>query len=145
MENDYLVTATDMSEPALALAKQKSQNINSIKSDMNVDFPFDDNMFDGATSVWANRFIADSNHFLSETRRVLKPGGTLVWPIFAAENIAWKLNTNWKQNTSTEQLAADAVEIGYTNVHEIKANYLHRFSNRNIPLRSIAGYVIATK
>ena len=81
-EKGYSVTATDVSQNALHYLNEQSSGIETVHADMNEKLPFEDESFEGVTSVWANRFIKDTDAFLSDVHRILKPGGVFVWPIF---------------------------------------------------------------
>jgi len=85
------VTAFDHSAPMLDLLSQQFKGISTKVGDMNRPWPFAEAQFDTVTIVWGNRYIVDPEHFSQEVFRVLKPGGTLVWPIFWLEQPLWWL------------------------------------------------------
>ncbi len=85
------VTAFDHSAPMLDLLSQQFKGISTKVGDMNRPWPFAEAQFDTVTIVWGNRYIVDPEHFSQEVFRVLKPGGTLVWPIFWLERPLWWL------------------------------------------------------
>ncbi len=145
LDSGYSVTSTDLSLPSLNLIPEKGKEIDIVLSDMNEDFPFHDNSFDGITSVWANRFITDSDHFLSESLRVLRPNGILLWPIFPPERIPWKINNGMKQHTTTKALATDATHVGFSESFTIPPDYIGTIIKRDLPLRAVSGFVIARK
>ncbi len=85
IKRGFEVTAVDKSMQFLDYLHQKSPSIPIAALDMNGNFPFKDNSFDGATIVMAGRFIKDTDHFLKEVSRILKPGGVFVWPMWMFE------------------------------------------------------------
>lgn len=118
------VVATDLGENALQYLKEESpQEIDVVKADMNQGFPFQDNSFDGATTVAANRFITDSNHFLEEVHRVLKPGGVFIWPLGFRDSIRWKLFSRFKTPTFPGELVKLAKEKGFSEVKLASAQF----------------------
>lgn len=91
LEADCSVTAFDHSAAMLDLLSQQFKGISIKVGDMNQPWSFVDAQFDAVTIVWGNRYISDPRHFVREAYRVLKPGGTLVWPIFWLERPLWWL------------------------------------------------------
>ncbi len=80
------VIGVDASEPALGLAQQYARE----EGLSNVEFrladaqalPFPDRSFDRVTSRFGAMFFADLPKALHESRRVLRPGGRLVWLVW---------------------------------------------------------------
>ena len=101
LAKSYQVTAMDLSEPGLTYLNQRNSEVQTVPGDMNDSLPFPDGSFDGVTTVWGNRFITDTDHFLHEVSRVLRPGGVFIWPIFPREGISWKLQSGLRQHTQT--------------------------------------------
>lgn len=103
------VVAFDHSAAMLGSLKKQFKGIATQVGDMNQPWPFADAKFDVVTIVWGNRYIVDPEHFSQEVFRVLKPGGTLVWPIFWLEQPLWWLfllkNRGLSQLFSIFQLA----------------------------------------
>lgn len=73
------VTAVDFSERMMGLARArfKPGRVEFIKADLSKRLPFPDRSFDLATACLVLEHIRDKKAFLSEVRRILKPGGTL--------------------------------------------------------------------
>jgi ubiquinone/menaquinone biosynthesis C-methylase UbiE len=68
----------DVAEAALRRARAAHPDITFVRTPMEGPLPFDDNAFD---VVWASEVIehvADTARWLSEARRVLRPGGRLL-------------------------------------------------------------------
>lgn len=91
LQEDCSVTAFDHSAEMLEALKEQFKGITTQVGDMNQPWPFANEQFDAVTIVWGNRYIVDPEHFSQEVFRVLKPGGTLVWPIFWLEQPLWWL------------------------------------------------------
>ena len=144
-EAGYQVTATDLSDKSLAFLKERDPNMEIVVADMNQALPFSDESFDGATTVWANRFIADTSAFLLEMRRVLKDGGVFVWPIFPSERPWWKLKRGLRQHTTISTLADDAQKAGFSVVSERKAPLIRNLISRDLPLHTTPGYLVLKK
>jgi ubiquinone/menaquinone biosynthesis C-methylase UbiE len=77
LNKGYKVTATDISDAMLQLAKQKNLNANFIKAD-SLEIPFEDNSFDIISSITMLEFVEDQDKVLEEIQRVLKPGGYFI-------------------------------------------------------------------
>jgi ubiquinone/menaquinone biosynthesis C-methylase UbiE len=73
----YKVTATDISDAMLQIAKQKNLNADFIKADSS-KIPFEDNSFDIISSITMLEFVEDQDKVLEEIQRVLKPGGYFI-------------------------------------------------------------------
>lgn len=73
----YEVTATDISDAMLQIAKQKNLNANFIKADSS-KIPFEDNSFDIISSITMLEFVEEQDKVLEEIHRVLKPGGYFI-------------------------------------------------------------------
>ncbi len=146
----YEVTAGDLSEEALAFLRGRDADIQSLQLNMNEHFELPDNSFDGATTVWANRFIKPGSSFLNEVHRVLKPGGVFVWPIFPSERAIWKLNT-WKlkgnlgQHTTRASLTTDAEIAGFKVIASRKPPLLKNLVTRSLPAHTTPGYLVLQK
>lgn len=91
LEADCSVVAFDHSAAMLGSLRKQFKGITTQVGDMNRPWPFAEAQFDTVTIVWGNRYIVDPEHFSQEVFRVLKPGGTLVWPIFWLEQPLWWL------------------------------------------------------
>jgi ubiquinone/menaquinone biosynthesis C-methylase UbiE len=141
----YQVTAIDLSDKSLDFLKEKDPNIKTVVADMNQTLPFSDASFDGATTVWANRFISDTPAFLLEMHRVLKDGGVFVWPIFPSERPWWKLKRGLGQHTTISSLAKDAQDAGFDVVAQRKAPLFRNLISRDLPLHTTPGYLILKK
>jgi len=116
----YSVTAIDHDEKMLDFLRKKSPFIEAKQADMNQELPFEDNSYDVITSVFGNRYIKDTDAFLKEIHRVLKPGGVFVWPIFPNERPFWKMRNGIRQHTRSNFLVKDAQEAGFDEVEVVK-------------------------
>lgn len=119
-EKGYHVTATDLSQRALEFLHTKDPSIQTQQADMNKRLPFADNAFEGATTFWGNRYIKDSEAFLREVYRVLKPGGVFVWPIFPLEGPIWKTRSGIMNPTTSRRLKKTALEAGFTDAEIVR-------------------------
>ncbi len=70
------VTGLDFSEPMLARARRKSDEIDWVRGDL-LALPFADESFDAVTVGFGVRNAEDLGGALRELRRVLRPGGRL--------------------------------------------------------------------
>lgn len=140
----YKVTATDISHHALTYLRTKNPEITTDVVDLNTHFPFKDNSFDGATTVWANRFIVNSDNFLEEVYRVLKPQGVFIWPVFGAEIPLWKYNAGMKQPATARGLVDQIQHHGFTKV-STEMNSLRGIKQRGLPPYAAPSYIIAKK
>lgn len=140
----YRVTAVDLSQKALDYLQAQSSTVETRQADMNDLFPFEDNSYDAATSVWGNRYIKNTNAFLHEMYRVLKPGGVFVWPIFPTERASWKLKSGLMQHTTSRSLTQDALKVGFSDA-EIQRVSFREARIQNIPFHTIPRYIVATK
>ena len=84
------VTGVDISEPMLAIARQKALreklDVKFYKADVH-DLPFDDETFDAVVSLSALEFVSDLGEALKEAYRVLKHGGRLVIGIIGGNSV----------------------------------------------------------
>ncbi len=73
------VTGVDISEYAINRAQNyfKDKNLNYIQHDV-LNLPFDDHTFDLIVSLETIEHVDNSEKFLREIKRVLKPGGTII-------------------------------------------------------------------
>lgn len=137
------VTATDISEDAIALAKENFALHNGEGDIVRADaaaLPFEDNMFDMTVSVGLLEHVPDYTPLLREQYRVLKKGGVLV-----SINIPKKLSVQllnrayravrriglckeehkkdyFRTNETPAQYAAHMQAVGFKNVYTFHAN-----------------------
>lgn len=145
VEKGYRVTAVDLSQKFLNVLKARYGEVNTVEADMNERFPFDDASFDAITTVWANRFIKNTDSFLEETKRALKPGGVFVWPVFVSEIPFWKWRSGLKQPTTAKALAKKVREHGFNNVEIEKSSVVDLVKNKGIAVPQIPTFIIARK
>lgn len=88
VEKGFRVLATDHYQEMLDKINTH-ENLETRLLDYNKNFELVDEMFEGVTNLWGNRYIQNVEHFLREIFRVLKPGGVFYWPIFAIEVPVW--------------------------------------------------------
>ncbi len=144
-EQGYKVTATDISEPALKFLHEKNPAIQIVQADMNTQFPFAENSFDGVTILYGNRYIANQQQFLQEVRRVLKQNGVFTWPIFLSEILFWKLKSGLGQHVDTSTLGKDVTKSGFREVVTKRPPIVSNIIRRETPIHSTPGYVIGKK
>lgn len=60
------------------LAKDKRKSIKVVKSDLNKKFPFPASYFDVVISSFVIEHIFDTDNFVTEIKRILKPGGVTI-------------------------------------------------------------------
>jgi ubiquinone/menaquinone biosynthesis C-methylase UbiE len=80
------IVATDLNEPMLEIAKGKlksAENITFRQADA-MALPFGDNAFDLVVIQFGVMFFPDKPAAFGEARRVLKPGGTLLFNVWSA-------------------------------------------------------------
>lgn len=143
-EKGYKVTATDLSHKALDSLHQRSPGIHTQQADMNSGLPFRDDSFDGATSVMGNRYIRDTDTFLQEVHRVLKPGGVFVWPIFLREAPLWIKRNGLRQHATAGKLMQDGLNAGFSE-GKIEMMSLDERREHRIPFHTTPLYVILKK
>lgn len=143
-DRGYQVTAVDLSPALLSEVQSKNPNISTSVTDINEQLPFEDESFQGVTTVWANRFIKDTNPFLEEVKRVLKPGGTFVWPVFRSEFPLWKARAGIKQPTFNTSLAHQCREHGFEEVTTINHSFKDALRSEQ-PTHGVPSYIIARK
>lgn len=76
------VTGTDIADCFCA-----EKSIPFVQADLDQDFPFPDNSFDVVLNSTALHYLKSSEHFFSESRRVLKPGGKIIFTIPNISNL----------------------------------------------------------
>lgn len=96
----FNVTAMDISDEMLKLAKHKNIKADFIKSDSQ-DIPFPDNSFSVVSSITMLEFVENQEKVLKEIYRVLKPGG---WFILGSLNANSEIGKN-KENDDTFRMA----------------------------------------
>ena len=84
------VTGVDLSETALALAKQNAEHASvtmRLELANGEDLPFDDASFDVVYGHGVLQYTADAGKMVAECRRVLRPGGTAIFMVY--NRISW--------------------------------------------------------
>jgi ubiquinone/menaquinone biosynthesis C-methylase UbiE len=78
------IVATDVSEPMLAYAKMKGYGFERIQWSIAdaASLPFPAETFDAVACQFGLMFFADKHGAIGEARRVLKPGGTLLFSVW---------------------------------------------------------------
>lgn len=80
-------TGVDFSEAMIDLARERVQNASFQLGDA-TQLDFDDNHFDAVTIGFGLLHIPDAQKALSEARRVLKPGGRLVYSVWQGPEVS---------------------------------------------------------
>jgi ubiquinone/menaquinone biosynthesis C-methylase UbiE len=108
------LTATDLNLGMIALAAQRitNENIDWHTADMQA-LPFEDNVFDLVVCQFGIMFPPDRVKALKEIRRVLKPGGQLVFNTWGPieQNHAWQI-TSEVVNSFMGNTASDTFRNG---------------------------------
>ncbi|MBN2858311.1 MAG: methyltransferase domain-containing protein [Candidatus Delongbacteria bacterium] len=89
----YSVTALDISQPMLDIAEKRDLKADFLKADAEA-LPFRDGSMSLITSITMLEFVDDLEKALSEMRRVLKKGGSLVLGCLNAESLLGKNKQN---------------------------------------------------
>ena len=89
LKEGFELTALDISEPMLELARAKGLNAKFIKGDT-VKLPFADETFRVIASITMLEFVQNQDVVLREMYRVLKPGGYLILGSINASSILGK-------------------------------------------------------
>jgi len=123
------ITATDLNQPMLdyAAAVGTSRPVRWREADA-MDLPFDDHSFDAVVCQFGVMFFPDKSKAFSEARRVLKPGGVLIFNV-------------WDRITENE--FADAVTTGLepmfpTDPPRFLARTPHGYYDRRVIAQDIA-------
>jgi ubiquinone/menaquinone biosynthesis C-methylase UbiE len=72
------VVGVDVAEAALRRARRRHPGIPFLRAELDAALPLDDNAFDVVWSSEVIEHVADTARWLSEVRRVLRPGGRLL-------------------------------------------------------------------
>ena len=88
------VTAIDYSSNAIALCRKthSERNLEFLEGDA-LNIPFNDNSYDIVLNVESSHCYPDIPKFLSEVKRVLKPGGFFVWTDLYPETMTQNMKT----------------------------------------------------
>jgi SAM-dependent methyltransferase len=94
--SNAVLTGLERSEEAVRLAC--ARGIRALASNLDEAWPVDDQAIDIVTSNQVIEHVADTDHFVRETLRVLRPGGTAVistenlasWHNLAALSLGWQ-------------------------------------------------------
>jgi ubiquinone/menaquinone biosynthesis C-methylase UbiE len=81
---EFPLTATDLNPPMLAIAEQRFADVDGItfqQADAQA-LPFEDGAFDSVACQFGVMFFPDKAKGFAEMRRVLQPGGTLVFNVW---------------------------------------------------------------
>jgi len=99
---DARITATDLNQPMLnrAMTRQSDDKRITWKQADALLLPFDDRAFDAVACQFGAMFFPDRARGYKEARRVLKPGGRLVF------NVWDKISENDFADTTTDALAS---------------------------------------
>jgi len=77
-QKSSIVTGVDVSEHAISYAREHFRGIEYQQVDLTRPLDFTDREFDAVVSIETIEHITEHNTFLSELRRILKPGGVLI-------------------------------------------------------------------
>lgn len=152
---DHTVTALDLFPEPLERLHEKAARIGraaqvkTVQHDMNEgSLPFKDDQFDTVVSLRANRYIQDFDNWVGEARRVLKPGGRFILPVFIIDAIPWRRHSNlgWHQPTGVSRLAETVAASGLI-VNEAELRYAEAVSTnlgeRDVPLYYRPTFIVA--
>jgi SAM-dependent methyltransferase len=143
----YRVCAADVNPTVLEHIRLQSPHIERVVCDFNEVLPFEDNLFDAVTTVWANRYISRNGLyiFLKEVKRVLKPGGIFLWPIFPADTIMWKMKNGVGQITSAESLVGMLLDYRYSEASKLDDLFYKNMFSLKLPPHTVPVYIVAKK
>lgn len=105
-ETGCAVTGIDLSDEYIDAAQRLTQLLNmqervKFHACSALDLPFDDNTFDGVWSLQMNMNVEDKLAWLTETCRVLKPGGRAVlYEVCGSKNALQYFPVPWAQDSS---------------------------------------------
>lgn len=109
---DNIVIGVDISDFALKKAKTKYKSTDFVQANV-LKLPFKNNSFNLITALHIIEHLYDTRAFLSELRRTLKPGGTLV--------VATVDRDSFSRNIpGVKQLINDPTHINELNLGELK-------------------------
>lgn len=77
------VVGLDASREMLAYARKRAPDADFVRADLGSDLPFSDGAFDGVASSLAFHYVRDWETLFRELRRVLNPGG---WVVFSVQH-----------------------------------------------------------
>jgi ubiquinone/menaquinone biosynthesis C-methylase UbiE len=109
-ETGCRVTGIDLSDEYIHTALRLTELLNmqeqvSFEAASALALPFEDNSFDGAWSLQMNMNVEDKLLWLTETCRVLKPGGRAVlYEVCGSKNAPPYFPVPWAQNSSMSYL-----------------------------------------
>jgi SAM-dependent methyltransferase len=121
------LVATDLNEPMLEIAKGKlasAENVTFRQADA-MALPFDDAAFDLVVIQFGAMFFPDKPAAFSEARRVLRPGGTLlfnVWSTMQANPFAEIANNAAKHFLPDNPPKFYLTPFGYADIDRVKAD-----------------------
>jgi SAM-dependent methyltransferase len=143
----YKVCAADINPTVLEHIRLQNPHIERVVCDFNDKLPFDDNQFDGVTTVWANRYITRQGLyiFLKEVKRVLKPGGVFLWPIFPADTLMWKMKNGVTQITDAESLTKMMQDYHYSEATKLDDLFYKNMFSFKLPPHTVPVYIVAKK
>ena len=78
----------DFSEGMLAVARRRHPGVNLVAADLQSHFPFEDNEFGAVLCALIGEHLDEPLLALREMRRVLRPGGRLVFSVYHPEMAA---------------------------------------------------------
>ncbi len=120
------VIATDIDADQIAIAKKDFGNISnlSFKVADAVALPFDDESFDLVISFGVLHHIKDWRKALSEIKRVLKPGGYLVYAEVIYPEAISGMDKSSKLSFGLESIDIDEIKLllkkhGFTEIHSL--------------------------
>ena len=105
------VTAIDYSSNAIALCRKthSERNLEFLEGDA-LNIPFNDNSYDIVLNVESSHCYPDIPKFLSEVKRVLKPGGFFVWTDLYPETMTQKYENVFNEAGLQKVKAYDITE-----------------------------------
>lgn len=105
-ETGCRVTGIDLSDEYIDVAERLTQLLNmqervKFHAASALELPFDDNAFDGVWSLQMNMNVEDKLSWLTETYRVLKPGGrAILYEVCGSINTPQHFPVPWAQDSS---------------------------------------------
>lgn len=131
--NPSMVQGIDISETAVSLCNQFHTEDNlSFTEGNSEDIPFDDGEFDVVLNVESSHCYGDMDQFLSEIRRVLKPGGYFLWCDLRQASLKEELDLQF-QNCGLDMIQKNNITPNIISALEIMSEKRKRAIGERVP------------
>ena len=106
LQNGADPVGIDFSSGMLSVARRRLPGVPLFVADLQQSFPFVDASFDAALCTLVGEHLADIGGVLVELRRVLRPGGRLVFSVYHPEMAAAGIEANFERTGVEYRLGA---------------------------------------